>query len=587
MQAVVDRVTWPGSGGNPELTICKLYTTITIMNVLSAVEMQACDHVTSERYGVAPADLMRSAAATVAAFVRLQYPRAWRVAVLCGRGNNGGDGLLTARLLVNAGLNVTTLLLGSPLGLTGSAADAWNELVNGGGGTYFAIEGKEDLEEHRKALDADLIIDAALGTGFKPPMKPLLVATLEWLKGSKAPILAVDLPSGWPADLTEPTPPGAVFPADAVITFTAPKPAHVFGQLTRRWNQPVVVAQIGSPEEAVTGVLSPTSPGVHWTGSAMDMVQAPRSSQANKGEFGHVLVIGGMFGSGGGRSGAPSMTALAALRSGAGLVTAAVPATAASLVAAIAPELMTWPLAASATGGIAQENLAPETFTALMAGKTVLAIGPGMGQEHETAEFVSALLTVSTIPAVIDADALNILAAQPQLLARLAAKAQAGRTLVLTPHPGEMARLAGISVRDVQANRLGVARWFAQRFSVILVLKGARTLIAHPDGRVAVNTTGNPGMAKGGSGDLLTGLVAGLLAQYPSDHGRAVEAAVYLHGLAADLAVNERDEHTLLATDSLQQLSRAFRFQSRGPNGYVWLQGLPPAMQAAATHEAQ
>jgi NAD(P)H-hydrate epimerase len=252
---------------------------------------------------------------------------------------------------------------------------------------------------------------------------------------------------------------------------------------------------------------------------------------------------------------------------------------------------MTWPLAANAAGGISKENLAPELFSSLMAGKTVLAIGPGMGQAPETAEFVAALLAVSTVPAVVDADALNILASQPQLLARLAAKTQAGRTLVLTPHPGEMARLAGISIRDVQANRLGVARWFAQRFGVTLVLKGARTLIAHPDGRVALNTTGNPGMAKGGSGDLLTGLVAGLLAQHPSEPGRAVEAAVYLHGLAADLAVRcpggAHDQHTLLATDSLQQLSRAFRFESRGPNGYVWLQGLPPALHAAVTQEAQ
>jgi NAD(P)H-hydrate epimerase len=556
------------------------------MNVLSAVEMQACDQVTSERYGVAPVDLMRSAAGAVASFVRSQFPRAWRVTVLCGRGNNGGDGLLAARMLTDSGLNVTTLLLGSPLELVGNPADAWKELVNGGSGNYFVVEGKQDLEQHRKTLEADLIIDAVLGTGFKPPLKPLALATFEWLKDSNAPILAVDLPSGWPADSAEATIAGPVFPADAVITFTAPKPAHVFGQLTRRWDQPVVVAQIGSPEEAVIGVLSPTSPGVHWTGSAMEMVQAPRSAEANKGNFGHVLVIGGMFGSGGGRSGAPSMTALAALRSGAGLVTAAVPAPAASLVAAIAPELMTLPLAATAEGGIAQKNLAPEFFAGMMAGKTVLAIGPGMGQAPETAEFVAALLTVSTIPAVIDADALNILAAQPQLLARLAAKAKSGRTLVLTPHPGEMARLAGISVRDVQANRLGVAREFAQRFAVTLVLKGARTLIAHPDGRVAVNTTGNPGMAKGGSGDLLTGLVAGLLAQYPAEPNQAVEAAVYLHGLAADLAVRERDEHTLLATDSLQQLSQAFRFQSRGPNGYVWLQGLPPVLHAAVSKEA-
>ena len=197
------------------------------------------------------------------------------------------------------------------------------------------------------------------------------------------------------------------------------------------------------------------------------------------------------------------------------------------------------------------------------------------------------MLSSTQIPAVIDADALNILAAKPVLLAKLARKAQ--RTLVLTPHPGEMARLAGITVAKVQANRLETARSFAQRMGVTLVLKGARTLIAHPDGRVAVNTTGNPGMAKGGSGDLLTGLIASLLAQYPGDIRRAVEAAVDLHGLAADLAVRDTGEHALLATDCLAYLARAFqsrahRFSTTGPNAYVWLQG---ASHAAASCEAR
>jgi len=299
----------------------------------------------------------------------------------------------------------------------------------------------------------------------------------------------------------------------------------------------------------------------------MEMVRAPRAAGANKGNFGHVLVVGGSVG----RSGAPSMTSLAALRSGAGLVTAAVPAAVLAQVSAVAPELMTWPLTPGPAGGISAENLTPEALAALMTGMTVLAIGPGIGQNPETVKFVTGLLAATKIPAVIDADALNILAAKPVLLAKLAK----GRKVVLTPHPGEMARLAGITVPEVQANRLNIARGFAERFGVTLVLKGARTLIAHPDGRVAVNTTGNPGMAKGGSGDLLTGLVAGLLAQFSADAGKAVEAAVYLHGLAADLAVRCGDEHTLLATDSLQQLSRAFHFDSCGENGYVWLQGLP------------
>jgi ADP-dependent NAD(P)H-hydrate dehydratase / NAD(P)H-hydrate epimerase len=285
-----------------------------------------------------------------------------------------------------------------------------------------------------------------------------------------------------------------------------------------------------------------------------------------------VLVVGGTFGTAGGKAGAPSMTALAAMRAGAGLVTAAVPAPALPVISSFAPELMTWPLAATKSGQISAKNL--EKKDLLTAGITVLAIGPGLGQGAETSRFVLGLLGATKMPAVIDADALNILAAKPALLKKFAK----GRTLVLTPHPGEMARLAGTTVAKIQANRLETARDFARSFGVTLVLKGSRTLIAHPDGRVAVNTSGNPAMAKGGSGDLLTGLVAGLLAQYPDHPAQAVEAAVYLHGLAADLAVHQGDEHTLLATESLAQLARAFQFRANdfevnGKTGYVWLQG--------------
>jgi hydroxyethylthiazole kinase-like uncharacterized protein yjeF len=545
------------------------------MQVLSAAEMQTCDRVTTERYGVASLNLMRAAAASVAEFAREVFPRARRVTVLCGRGNNGGDGMMAARLLADAGLDVTTLLLGAPSGLKGDAAEAWLELASPAHGMIHIVTSAEDLARHRTALETDLIVDAVLGTGFKPPLKGLALAVLEWVKGSKAPVLAVDLPSGWPADETSATFAGPVFPADAVITFTAPKPAHVFGQLTRHWDQPVVVAPIGSPHAAIVSAL-----GLDWAGAAMSLIQAPRAAAANKGNFGHVLVVGGSVG----KSGAPGMAALAAMRAGAGLVTAAVPAPLLPLVAAVAPELMTWPLAPTAAGCISAENLGPEFLVAITAGKTVLAIGPGLGQSPETVKFTTGLLSATRIPAVIDADALNILAAKPVLLAKLAK----GRTLVLTPHPGEMARLAGITVAEVQANRLEVARGFAQRTGVTLVLKGARTIIAHPDGRVAVNTTGNPGMAKGGSGDLLTGLVAGLMAQYAGDVSRAVEAAVYLHGLAGDMAVRAADEHTLLATDSLAQFPRAFRFRFCGPNGYGWLQGLPAdSAPAAASREGR
>lgn len=544
------------------------------VKILSADEMQTCDRLTTARYGVPSIELMRAAGKAVMLFALDQYPRAWRVTVLCGKGNNGGDGMMAARLLSDAGLQVTTLLLGDePYTLAGDASQAWRELLDSGRGTTAVVKAAEDLAKHTGALDTDLIVDALVGTGFKPPLKGLALAALEWIKANGAeqvPILAVDLPSGWSADETGSSEEGPVFPADAVITFTAPKPAHVFGHLTRRWDQSVVVAPVGSPPEAIVSEL-----GVHLAESAMELPRTARDAGANKGNFGHVLVVGGTFGTAGGRAGAPAMTALAALRVGAGLVTVAVPAPAMALVAGFAPELMTWPMVATAAGEIAAENQVTELLTELIKDKTVLAIGPGMGQTLETIQYVSRLLMSTKVPVVIDADGLNILSRQTGLLVELRMAAKRGRTVVLTPHPGEMARLAKMTVAEVQANRLEVARRFAQRNGITLVLKGARTLIAHPDGGVGVNMTGNPGMAKGGTGDLLTGVVAGMLAQHPDDPGRAVEAAVYLHGLAADLTVREADEHTMLATDTLAQFSRAFRFRYTGSKGYVWLQGLP------------
>ncbi len=539
------------------------------MHVLSAAEMQVCDRATTERFGIPSIELMRTASAAVASFALAHFAGARRVTVLCGRGNNGGDGMMAARLLADAGLDLTTLLLGDPEQLSGDSLAAWNELNAGGKSKVRVVRDARELAGLQDALGADLIVDAVLGTGFKPPMKGLALAACEWLQQSRAPILAVDLPSGWPADEKSAAVAGPVFPADAVVTFTAPKCAHVFGQLTRTWYQPVVVAPIGSPEAAIVSKLK-----LSWAGASMELAQKPRAAASNKGNFGHVLVVGGSFGSAGGKAGAPAMTALAALRAGAGLVTAAVPAPALPAVSSFAPELMTLPLAATRPGEIAAKNLEKKQMAKLLGGKTVLAIGPGLGQGTETAKFVAGMLAATKIPAVIDADALNILAGKPALIRKLAK----GRTVVLTPHPGEMARLACTTVAKIQANRLEAARDYAQGMGVTLVLKGARTLIAHPDGRVAVNTSGNPGMAKGGSGDLLTGLIAGLLAQYADDPARAVEAAVYLHGIAANLAVREGDEHTLLATDCLAQLARAFQsreynFEVDGKTGYVWLQG--------------
>lgn len=548
------------------------------MKVLTAEEMQACDRVTTERFGVASIELMRAASAAVDAFAREQFPRARRVTVLCGKGNNGGDGMMAARLMAKAGLEVTTLLLGSQYELKGDAATAWRELSVSQNRYLYEVNSPAELKAHDAALGADLIVDAVLGTGFKPPMRGLALAAMEWASASEAPFLSVDLPSGWPADARSSTVADNTFPSDAVITFTAPKIAHVFGEMTRRWDQPIVVAPIGSPEEAVV-----SQQGLVWAGSSHSIVEQPRGADSNKGKFGHVVVIGGSVG----KAGAPAMASMAALRAGAGLVTAAVPSPIAALVSSFAPELMTQPLMASPTGELASKGVTAQQFEKMIERKTLIAVGPGLGQGPGVEILLEATLTDTKLPLVIDADGLNTVAASSFLMEKMTEVAKAGRTIVLTPHPGEMARLAGKSVDEIQSNRLEVAREFVRVRGVTLVLKGSRTLIVHPDGSVAVNTTGNPGMAKGGSGDMLTGMIAGLLAQFKDDAARAVEAAVFLHGLAADLAVRDADEHTLLATDSLQYFPRAFRFRpfrfsSSAPRSYVWLQGLPLARSPEA-----
>jgi NAD(P)H-hydrate epimerase len=540
------------------------------VKVLSAAEMQTCDRLTAERFAIPTIQLMRAASSAVAQFARERFPAARRVTVLCGRGNNGGDGLMAARLLAEAGLEVTTVLLGAPENFAADAAIAWQELRVASVRIEIATT-SEELARLAPSFDCDLLIDAVVGTGFKAPLRGLALEALPLVQKSKK-ILAVDLPSGWSADLTSPDAKSVVYPADAVLTFTAPKPAHLFGHLTRRWSDPVAVAPIGSPEEAIVSRLH-----LGWAGDALALARQMRAAESYKGSFGHVLVVGGSYGSAGCKTGAPSMTSLAALRAGAGLVTAAVPAPALALVAAVAPELMTVPLECAAHGGLNEANLIPERLEALLARKTVLAIGPGMGQSAETIRFLSGLLLAAEVPVVIDADALNILAELPRLFKELI---QNQKKIILTPHPGEMARLAGKTVAEVQADRLTVAREYAQRRGVTVVLKGARTIIAHADGRAAVNTSGNPAMAKGGSGDVLCGLVAGFVAQYPDEAARAVEAAVALHGLAADLAVQKWGEHSLLATDGLQLLGRALEipsiqsFHNEPQRGYVCIQGM-------------
>jgi ADP-dependent NAD(P)H-hydrate dehydratase / NAD(P)H-hydrate epimerase len=526
------------------------------MKILTADEMRDVDRTTAERFGVPSLDLMRNAGSAVARFVLREYPDRRHICVLCGKGNNGGDGFVAARVLAQAGRVVHIVLLGYPSDVKGDAKAALEEMELAP--ALAPDEAALDGPDIRSLIaSADLLIDAVVGTGFKPPLRGVAAVLRDKVNALTCPVVAIDLPSGWDADARE-FAVGGAYRADAVVTFTAPKLAHISGNLTGSASGPIVVAPIGSPEEAIVSAT-----GLTWAGTSKAITEKPRTPDANKGLYGHVLVIGGARG----KSGAPAMASLAALRAGAGLVTAAVPGSILPLVAAVTPELMTHPLLEGPNGEAGAANLDTDALKPLTSRATVIALGPGMGTEPE--EFVLGLIAKTTQPLVLDADALNILAKHPD---RLDGR---GRTVVITPHPGEMARLAGIGTKEVQAHREPLAREFAAKHNVTVVLKGWRTLVAHPDGRIAVNTTGNPGMAKGGSGDILTGIVAALLAQHPDEPAEAVEAAVYLHGLAADFAVREQDEHTLLATDTIRHLFRAFHFHARDEAGYVWMEGIP------------
>jgi ADP-dependent NAD(P)H-hydrate dehydratase / NAD(P)H-hydrate epimerase len=509
------------------------------MKIVTAEEMREIDRVSSERFQVPSLTLMENAGTAVADFILSQYPSAKRVGVVCGKGNNGGDGLVAARKLLDAGREVRILLLGEPAELRGDAAEMFSRLPV----PPRLARSSEELsgEQARAVFEGQVLVDAILGTGFRPPVRGLYAQAIQWLNQGRAPVVAVDLPSGADADVVgEQT--GAVARADALVTFTAPRPAHVFGGLGVRLTR---IAPIGSPPEAVVSSLGLNLITPHEIASLV----APRAAESNKGSFGHVLVLGGSLG----KAGAAAMAGISALRAGAGLSTVATPKSVLATVAGFHPELMTEPLEETDAGTISMRALAQGQLDAVLAGKNVLAIGPGISRNPETSEFVRAMVKRSQALLVLDADGLNAFAG---MASELDGK---GGSLVITPHPGEMARLTDMTVTEVQRDRINVARSFAQEHHLIAVLKGHRTLVAQPGGEVWVNTTGNPGMATGGTGDILTGIVAGMMAQNPHRILQAVIAAVFLHGSAGDVAEESMGQHSLVATDLVGRLPEAMR----------------------------
>jgi ADP-dependent NAD(P)H-hydrate dehydratase / NAD(P)H-hydrate epimerase len=508
------------------------------MKIVSAAEMREIDRLTTERFGVPSLSLMESAGTAVADFILREYPSVRRLGVICGKGNNGGDGFVVARKLHEAGREMLVLLLANPAELRGDAAAMFQKLPVKPVTANSTAE--LNREQARAVLSTDLLVDAILGTGFRPRVQGLYADAISAMNATAVPMVAVDIPSGAASDLMYPRN-EARARADAVVTFTAPKLAHVFAELTEG---PIVVSPIGSPDEAIVSALglNITSP------QALAPLIGPRSRDSNKGNFGHVLVVGGSLG----KSGAAAMAGMSALRAGAGLSTVATASSVLPTVASFHPELMTEPLHETEAGTISLRALEYGRFDELVKGKTVLAIGPGISRNPETSEFVRTIISRYELTMVLDADGLNAFEGKT---AQLSGKT---RALVITPHPGEMARLVESTAAEVQKDRLNIARSFAREHELIVVLKGHRTLIAHPDGTVWVNTTGNPGMATGGTGDILTGMVAGMIAQHPGHIFEAVIAAVYLHGLAGDVARDTVGEHSLIATDLVKALPGAF-----------------------------
>ena len=529
------------------------------MKILTAAEMREVDRLTTERYGIPSLSLMENAGKSIADFMSARFPRleSRRIIVLCGKGNNGGDGFVTARHLADAGATPIVILIAAQDEMRGDAAtnrDRWQK----SGGEVRVVRTSSDWQTVRASVNsADLIVDALLGTGVKGAVEGLLSEVIHEVNRRERGriVIAVDIPSGLPADVD-----GAasenrahtkdsgddIVAANYTVTFTAPKAGMFLGNATANVGE-LFVREIGSPPELVEEV---GKGAVRWleTGEFSEFA-LPRKPDGNKGNYGHALIVAGSVG----KSGAAVMASWAALRIGAGLVTAAVPEPVLPLVAVPNPEVMTEPLPTTDTGSISLRALEYERFNGIVKGKSVIGIGPGLTTQTETVQFVRTVIAkYLDIPIVLDADGLNAFGGHAQEL-----KA-ARKMLAVTPHPGEMARLVGSDTKQIQSRRLEVARKAAAEWNAFVILKGHQTVIAAPNGDAWINSTGNAGMATGGTGDVLTGMLAGLIAQ----HGAGAAAlcfGVYLHGLAGDIAYADSGEAPLMATDLIRSIPRAYQ----------------------------
>ncbi len=508
-------------------------------NTLSIAQMKEAE-ARADQLGVSYLELMENAGAACArryAEIADQVSRS-SVVILCGNGNNGGDGLVIARILAEWGADVTVIFC------KGEPATEIAKLMHQ---KVLSMTEIQTLDAEREPMvslfhikQADVIFDCIFGTGFRGEISGAIARMVEAANQSAALRIAVDIPSGMSGDsgnCSETT-----FRADHTFALAALKKAHAMPSSAAYCGK-VACLEIGIPEEAMKGLFSSAA---SLSLSSLPPLLPKRNPNANKGDFGKLLIIAGRNGMGG----AAMMATLAALRCGCGLTTLA---SVQSTVSACMPFLMeavTLPLIETADGAVSAENI--PALTRRLSVSTACVIGCGLGTDPSVRELVAAALETAKVPVVLDADGINALAGDINIVQT------AKVPLILTPHPKEFSRLTGRSVDQIESNREESARSFAQAYSVILVLKGHETLIALPDGTLYRNTTGNAGMAKGGSGDVLAGMIGSFLAQgFAPDH--AARLAVCLHGAAGDECARIRSEYGILARDIIEAIPLLLR----------------------------